>query len=200
MTLLSVPVAAGGGSAELIIYRIEQGDTLRKIAQRYDTTIWAIVSANPEKIANPDLIYAGDTLVIPPPRAANLPEGFWAPLGHPNWDAGKPLSILYAVGTLGVAPDKHEEREWYYFFYPAHLLVERPEGVACKVSPLFECPETPQGELDEADWWYASRCRAVIPAGVAGAYPLVPGKYQLTCGGTAKIVTLRRGDNVVSWN
>jgi hypothetical protein len=44
-------------------YVIQSGDTLWKIAQAFGTTVDALASAN--GIANPDLIYAGATLIIP---------------------------------------------------------------------------------------------------------------------------------------
>jgi LysM repeat protein len=45
-------------------YRIVRGDTLSGIAQRYGTSVSALMQANP-KITNANLIYAGDTLTIP---------------------------------------------------------------------------------------------------------------------------------------
>lgn len=45
------------------VYTIKYGDTLSAIANRYDTTVSALVSLN--AIANANLIYAGDTLLIP---------------------------------------------------------------------------------------------------------------------------------------
>lgn len=44
-------------------YRIKSGDTLSHIAQRHGTTVQALAKTN--KIANPDLIYAGRTLEVP---------------------------------------------------------------------------------------------------------------------------------------
>lgn len=44
-------------------YVVQWGDTLASIARRYDTTITAIAQAN--SILNPNLIYAGQTLIIP---------------------------------------------------------------------------------------------------------------------------------------
>lgn len=44
-------------------YVIQPGDTLTSIAARFNTTVASIVAAN--NIANPNLIYAGDTLIIP---------------------------------------------------------------------------------------------------------------------------------------
>lgn len=69
-------------------YVVQPGDTLTKIAQRFGTTVQALVQAN--NIANPNLIYVGQVLVIPggggttpppePPPAtpAPPPEGGFA--------------------------------------------------------------------------------------------------------------------------
>jgi LysM repeat protein len=46
-------------------YHIVWGDTLGALARRYGTTVSAIQAANPNKIKNVNLIYAGDTIVIP---------------------------------------------------------------------------------------------------------------------------------------
>ena len=50
-------------SNSYINYRIRRGDTLYKIAQKYNTTVNEIVKIN--KIQNPNKIYIGDTLLIP---------------------------------------------------------------------------------------------------------------------------------------
>ncbi len=47
-----------------ITYVVQPGDTLTKIAIRFNTTIYAIMQANPQ-ITNPNLIYAGQVLLIP---------------------------------------------------------------------------------------------------------------------------------------
>lgn len=46
------------------IYTVESGDTLSSIAQRFDTTVEAIVEAN--DLADPDTLSIGDELIIPP--------------------------------------------------------------------------------------------------------------------------------------
>ncbi len=51
------------GSYANVNYTVKPGDTLSAIARSFNTTVSAIVSAN--NIANPNLIYAGQTLVIP---------------------------------------------------------------------------------------------------------------------------------------
>ncbi len=48
-------------------YRIKSGDTLSHLAQRYNTSVSALMKANPE-IKNADLIYAGRSLNIPGAR------------------------------------------------------------------------------------------------------------------------------------
>lgn len=46
------------------VYIVERGDSLRKIANKFNTTVAAIVAANPD-IKNPNLIYAGQRIVLP---------------------------------------------------------------------------------------------------------------------------------------
>lgn len=55
-----------GGKTE---YTVVNGDTLRKIANRYDTTVAAILALN-TGIKNPDLIYVGQKLTIPVGQSA----------------------------------------------------------------------------------------------------------------------------------
>jgi len=45
-------------------YIVQSGDTLYKIAQKFKTSVDFILSTNPQ-ITNPNLIYPGDTIVIP---------------------------------------------------------------------------------------------------------------------------------------
>lgn len=52
------PPISGGG-----IYVVQSGDTLLRIAARYGVTVQALVQAN--NLSNPNLIYAGQSLIIP---------------------------------------------------------------------------------------------------------------------------------------
>jgi LysM repeat protein len=61
-----VPPPASGS-----VYYIQSGDTLRKLAYRWGTTVAAIQAANPQ-IANPSLIYVG--------QAVNIPYGTGGPV------------------------------------------------------------------------------------------------------------------------
>ncbi|HUH06538.1 MAG TPA: LysM domain-containing protein [Egibacteraceae bacterium] len=57
------PAPEGTPTPESQIYTVEQGDTLGVIAQRFGTTVEAIVEAN--DLENPDQIFVGDELEIP---------------------------------------------------------------------------------------------------------------------------------------
>lgn len=46
------------------IYYVKKGDTLRKIAARFGTTVEAILQLNP-KITNPNVIYVGQAITLP---------------------------------------------------------------------------------------------------------------------------------------
>ena len=46
-----------------VLYKVQRGDTLGKIAKQYKTTVAVLVKEN--GIKNPDLIHVGDVLKIP---------------------------------------------------------------------------------------------------------------------------------------
>jgi LysM repeat protein len=47
-----------------VLYRVKSGDTLGRIAERFQVSIDVIMSANPE-ITSPELIRVGQELIIP---------------------------------------------------------------------------------------------------------------------------------------
>jgi len=57
-------VIPGTGGGTCTVYVVQRGDTLGKIAAKYHVTVAAIVAQN--KIKNPNLIYVGQKLCIPP--------------------------------------------------------------------------------------------------------------------------------------
>ncbi len=87
--ILGILISAVGVSAQTstIYYVVQPGDTLANIAARYGTTWQAIAQAN--NLANPNLIYVGQTLVIPvgyvPPPTTPPPTGqttvYWVAWG-----------------------------------------------------------------------------------------------------------------------
>lgn len=69
----TAPPSTPGGT---VIYTVQPGDYLAKIARQFNTTVSAIVAAN--NIPNPNLIFPGQQLVIPtggttPPPATSVP-------------------------------------------------------------------------------------------------------------------------------
>ena len=67
----AVPVAAQEPTAEPPIYVVQPGDTLYSIAQRFGSTVEAIVAAN--DIADPSLINVGQRLIIPTAQPELVP-------------------------------------------------------------------------------------------------------------------------------
>lgn len=59
-----------------MIYTVKAGDTLRKIARSFNTTVDAIMNAN--VICNPDRIFKGEVLIIPVP-GLDLPKSGGSP-------------------------------------------------------------------------------------------------------------------------
>ena len=55
-----------GPTPSVTVYIVQPGDTLFKIAQRFGTTVDAIVAANPE-ITDPNMIFPGQKILIPAP-------------------------------------------------------------------------------------------------------------------------------------
>jgi LysM repeat protein len=88
----SAPAAPASGS-----YTVVRGDTLGRIAARHGTTISALVAAN--KIANPNLIRAGQVLTVPAGSGGGSYSGGAAPSTPP---AGGATHHVVAKGdTIG---------------------------------------------------------------------------------------------------
>lgn len=78
VVLLAPTVAFAEPETASIVYVVQRGDTLARIAARYGVTVSALASAN--GIRNPNLIYTGQRLVIPGKTApAPKPGGGAAP-------------------------------------------------------------------------------------------------------------------------
>jgi murein DD-endopeptidase MepM/ murein hydrolase activator NlpD len=74
---------------QTVIHVVQPGETLARIALRYNTTVWAVAQAN--GLDNPSFIYAGQRLVIPGLEAGAAPGGLIAPY----------TSLLFEPTTVG---------------------------------------------------------------------------------------------------
>jgi LysM repeat protein len=63
------------------VYVVESGDTLSKIAKRFDVTVDALLAANKDTIDDPDKIKVGDEIIIPVPEP---PEEVAEPSAEPS--------------------------------------------------------------------------------------------------------------------
>jgi LysM repeat protein len=111
------PAAAptGAPSPSTVTVVVRTGDTLTSIASRYHTTVAALVSAN--KIANPNLVFAGTRLTVPGPTA---PPSGWGPgsplpaslVAHPDRVALRP-AFVSAANASGITPNVLEALCWW---------------------------------------------------------------------------------------
>ena len=60
---LAIPVITQPGGENGQVYVVQRGDTLRKIAARFNTTVDALLQLNPQ-IKNANLIYAGQKITV----------------------------------------------------------------------------------------------------------------------------------------
>jgi len=79
------------------VYYVQRGDTLRKIADRFGTTVAAILSVNPT-IYNPNLIYVGQAINIPSgssggPVVNPYPTGAWVSINPTSGTPGSKIDV-----------------------------------------------------------------------------------------------------------
>ncbi len=96
--------------ADTVVYVVKPGDTLRSIAAAYGTTMSAIVRAN--NMANPDVIYPGQKLIIPlsgggTPGAGSTPTSVPVPTSAASPTTG---ASGYHTVQLGDTLDKIARR------------------------------------------------------------------------------------------
>jgi LysM repeat protein len=68
----AAPAPSPSPSPQAETYTVRSGDTLSQIAQRFDTTVQAIVEAN--DLDDPDVLGVGDELIIPPAQPSERPR------------------------------------------------------------------------------------------------------------------------------
>ena len=64
----------GDSDAAALQHQVEHGDTLSSIAQRHYVSLDDVIAANPQ-IANPNIIYPGDDIIVPVPGTATVQTG-----------------------------------------------------------------------------------------------------------------------------
>ena len=84
----AVPTASASSQAPGTTYVVQPGDTLSSIAARYGTTAAALATAN--AIADPNLIYAGQSLVVSASGAAAVGAATGSSTGHLGGGHGRP--------------------------------------------------------------------------------------------------------------
>jgi LysM repeat protein len=91
-TVPSTPTPTPTPSGTTTTYVVQPGDNLTRIAQRFGTTVQAILAANPQ-ITNPNLIFVGQVIQIPGGQVAT-PTPTATPSTTPT-----PQRISFAPGT-----------------------------------------------------------------------------------------------------
>ncbi len=97
----------------LISYKVAAGDTAIGIAAKFGIKLDLIIKANPE--LNPDLLFAGQTLLIPPPG--------WTPSPTPTLPPDLSASILPDVSSVRLRKDPGEA-ETILTFLPANTALK----------------------------------------------------------------------------
>lgn len=97
----------------LISYKVAAGDTALGIAAKFNIKLESILKANPD--LNPDLLFAGQTLWIPPPG--------WTPSPTPTLPPDLTASILPDVSSVRLRKDPGEA-ETILTFLPANTALK----------------------------------------------------------------------------
>ncbi|MFN2228258.1 MAG: LysM peptidoglycan-binding domain-containing protein [Anaerolineae bacterium] len=179
------PTPTSTPSGTTTTYVVQPGDTLTRIAQRFGTTVQALLAANPQ-ITNPNLIYAGQVIEIPGGQAVTPTP---TPSGTPT-----PQRISFATGATeatvsGNLPANGDVRYVLHAeagqllevdvtaAHPVHLTIYGKNGIVIfdqpDGSPFFRgtLPDTEDYQLViEADTQATSYSMAVVlPARISFA-------------------------------
>lgn len=142
-TNLVYPANALGTDSSTHVYEIQAGDTLSEIAESNHTSIENLLELNPD-ITDPNLIYAGDNLVIPDNDNISNPYEVASDLG----DVAQP-----AETTEAIVSDYSD-----YTTVPDDSLTETVEAIelddsdyqAISDDPLME--QVDGGDFEQVDW------------------------------------------------
>jgi len=153
LLLALLPATAAASSCTPSYYRVQRGDTLARIAGRYGVSMYAIASAN--RIANLNIVYVGQLLLIPCPGvpaptcihivqrgewlstiASRYGVSLWAIASHngiynPNWIyPGQRLEIPGCTPTPKPTPTPTPPQPWPPWPSP-------PPPPSCPIMPVM---------------------------------------------------------------
>jgi murein DD-endopeptidase MepM/ murein hydrolase activator NlpD len=131
------PVASPEPTPESPTYVVQPGDTLYQIAERFDSTVEAIVAAN--DIVNPRLIHVGQKLVIPTARPELVPVSEETPNRRVHRVAsGETLPFLaFQYGTTIWALREANDLGWFSLLAPGQELEIPPPTAPHSGVPTF---------------------------------------------------------------
>jgi len=91
-----MPISCPGGQ----VYVVKTGDTLSKIARRFNTSVAIIMSANPQ-IKDPNKIQAGQEICVPTPQVPPVVPRPGVVILHPTDMTPNSKAILFIEPDLG---------------------------------------------------------------------------------------------------
>ncbi|MBZ0287890.1 MAG: LysM peptidoglycan-binding domain-containing protein, partial [Anaerolineae bacterium] len=161
-------------------YTVVRGDTLARIAQRFNTTWQAIASLN--NIANPNLIYAGQVLKIPGGGTGPVPTA------QPGGPTPAPVTGGFELGG-----------QVFSFSYPSQM---KGAGMTWVKSQVVwdgsAAPNIAQGAIDAARSNGFKILLSII--GNPGQLAANPGQYYQNFANFLKGVAALNPDGIEVWN
>ena len=194
-------------SAQDTQYIIQRGDTLYRIAQRYNTTTDALIQAN--NIVNPTRILAGTTLIIPGPASASpasnasaapVPVASINPTTHTVL-RGESLGIIarrYGVSLASLMSINNIANQNRIFY--GQVLEIPGSGVAASAAPDVTASSAASSAPDIGAVANAAQAALSADYQIVNTYTVQPGDYLSAIAARYGLnwVTLARVNNIGS--
>ena len=110
-----------------MLYTIQSGDTLSRIAARHGTSLQRLLDANPRYRTNPNAIGVGDVIRIPNGAAPGLAEAAAPAFAPVQWTLGD-LSCKYETGGRGPGTVSTGSGDAGGVSYGSYQMTSRPDG------------------------------------------------------------------------